>query len=107
MWAPPRSWTAWPLRLEQLPYEPFVERRAEDDENDDSFTFRRREVKYPSTELGEEVTAAILRVAKARFRKRERRLKRKASSVRPSVEQPLHLENISFRPALTEARAPT
>ncbi|KAG9255933.1 uncharacterized protein F5Z01DRAFT_634902 [Emericellopsis atlantica] len=79
VWTPPKMFTAWPLIKDRLPEEHFVKR--EDDE-DEPYTYRKEETKYPSTDLREELNATILRMAKQRFRKRKARW----DAVRPSVE---------------------
>jgi hypothetical protein len=69
VWTPPRSWTAWPLKLEDLPREDLV---ARDEDEDDEFTYRNQEdVKMPSSDLQDELSATILRMAKERFRGRK------------------------------------
>jgi hypothetical protein len=52
----------------------------EQHDQDDRFTFRRKEEILPSTELEEEISATILRTAKRRFRRR------KSKMVKPSIE---------------------
>ncbi|UNI23426.1 hypothetical protein JDV02_009244 [Purpureocillium takamizusanense] len=70
VWAPPKQWTAWPLREKNVPQEHLV--RRQDDEAE-QFTIRREEIKaLPSADLQDELGAAILRLAKERFRKRKR-----------------------------------
>lgn len=66
-WAPPKAWTAWPLRPHLLPPDDFMKQT---NDADDAFTFRRVEREYPSKRLEEVVSAAILRSAKERFRQR-------------------------------------
>lgn len=67
-WAPPKKWTAWPLRAGLLPPDDFVKRTEDEDE---AFTFRRVELEEaPSSKLEQVVSAAILRCAKDNFRKR-------------------------------------
>ncbi|KAF9780710.1 hypothetical protein IL306_015003 [Fusarium sp. DS 682] len=77
IWAPPKSWTAWPLRHKHVPKERFTH---EQHDEDDRFTFRRKEEILPSTELEEEISATILRTAKRRFRRR------KSKMAKPSIE---------------------
>ncbi|KAM5355396.1 hypothetical protein ACJ41O_002042 [Fusarium nematophilum] len=50
-------------------------------DEDDRFTFRKKEQVLPSTELEEEISATILRTAKRRFRRR------RAKMARPSIEE--------------------
>lgn len=66
-WAPPKSWTAWPLRAALVPPDDFMKRTEDEDE---AFTFRRFESETPSSKLEEVVSAAILRCAKEKFRAR-------------------------------------
>lgn len=69
VWTPPRAWTAWPLKLEDLPREDLV---ARDEDEDDEFTYRNREqAKMPSSDLQDELSATVLRMAKERFRRRK------------------------------------
>lgn len=67
-WAPPKSWTAWPLRVDLVPPDDFM-KRTEDE--DDVLTFRKGEIQAPSKQLEDVVSAAILRFAKEKFRKRQ------------------------------------
>lgn len=85
VWTPPRAWTAWPMKPSELPAEPFL--KAESDEND-HFTFRRKESEIPSAELEAEMHAHILRHAKRRFRKHMSRLRKQqtAETILPSTE---------------------
>ncbi|VUC37743.1 unnamed protein product [Clonostachys rosea] len=79
IWAPPKLWSAWPLKESQLPDEDLV---ATKDDPDEECTFRMEETKPPSSVLEEEIGALILRIAKDRFNKRMD----KRSAVYPSVE---------------------
>ncbi|KAF4636265.1 hypothetical protein G7Y89_g1821 [Cudoniella acicularis] len=65
---PPKSWTAWPLPLDEVPREgePFDE-----DEPEEGYTFKRREVERPSRELEEILTGLSLKFAKETFEERE------------------------------------
>ncbi|KAJ4397411.1 hypothetical protein N0V93_001638 [Gnomoniopsis smithogilvyi] len=67
-WAPPKSWTAWPLRVDLVPPDDLM--KSTEDE-DDALTFRKAEFKAPSSQLEEVISAAILRFAKEKFRKRQ------------------------------------
>lgn len=67
-WAPPKSWTAWPLRADLVPPDDFMKSTEDQDE---TLTFRRLEAKAPSSPLEEVVSAAILRFAKEKFYKRQ------------------------------------
>ncbi|KAJ6442886.1 RNA polymerase I specific transcription initiation factor [Purpureocillium lavendulum] len=70
VWAPPKQWTAWPLREKHIPREHLVRRQ---DDEDERFTIRRGEAgELPSTGLQDELGATVLRLAKERFRKRKR-----------------------------------
>lgn len=66
-WAPPKTWSAWPLRVALVPPDDFMKRTEDEDE---AFTFRRLEREAPSSKLEEIVSAAILRCAKDKFRMR-------------------------------------
>ncbi|KAJ2964521.1 hypothetical protein NQ176_g10792 [Zarea fungicola] len=79
VWAPPKIWTAWPLRQEHQPPEGLF--KDEGDE-DDKYTLRQEAKIMPSSILKDELTATILRIAKERF------LRRKQPSIRPSIEAP-------------------
>ncbi|KFH43862.1 hypothetical protein ACRE_053670 [Hapsidospora chrysogenum ATCC 11550] len=90
VWAPPKLWTAWPLAEDRLPVEDLVSRQDDGDDEDDQFTFRRSEIKMPSSDLQDELGATMLRLAKRRFLKRKRKWERtgeEAAAVRPSVEE--------------------
>ncbi|KAF7537624.1 hypothetical protein G7Z17_g12821 [Cylindrodendrum hubeiense] len=80
IWAPPKLWTAWPLKHKQVPKDRLLQSQHDEDE---WFTFRRPEQPLPSTELEEEVSANILRTAKRRFRRR------KSKMARASIESAL------------------
>ena len=69
LWMPPKVWTAWPVEVKHLPREDLI---ARDGDEDDPFTYRRDEVKMPSSDLQEELSATVLRMAKNRFRRRRR-----------------------------------
>ena len=73
------NWVAWPLPADALPQEHFVARPHDADEE---FSFRIMETRMPSSDLQEELCASILRQAKRKFRKRQK----KWSAVQPSVE---------------------
>ncbi|KAL2757061.1 hypothetical protein ACRALDRAFT_1093052 [Sodiomyces alcalophilus JCM 7366] len=71
-WKPPQSWSAWPLPAHRVPSETLL--RETHDEYD-GFTLRRKDGPtdaMPGRVLEEEVTAAVLKIAKERFRERER-----------------------------------
>ncbi|CAJ2499874.1 Uu.00g027270.m01.CDS01 [Anthostomella pinea] len=63
-WVPPKSWTAWPMRLNKVPPPEFMKRA---DGADEQFTFRKAVRDVPSTALEETISAAVLRSAKERF----------------------------------------
>ncbi|OIW23932.1 hypothetical protein CONLIGDRAFT_116059 [Coniochaeta ligniaria NRRL 30616] len=68
-WGPDKAWTAWPLSLDRVPPTDFMPRNDDDDE--DGRTFRRPVSRAgPGTELEEELSATILRLAKEKFRQR-------------------------------------
>ncbi|KAF4472509.1 hypothetical protein FALBO_590 [Fusarium albosuccineum] len=79
VWAPPKLWTAWPVKHKQVPRETLINSQHDED---DRFTFRKQEEILPSTELEEEISATILRTAKRRFRRR------KSKMAQPSIEEP-------------------
>lgn len=66
-WAPPKSWTAWPLSAQLVPPDDFMKKTEDEDE---AFTLRRLERETPSCKLEEVVSANILRFAKEKFSKR-------------------------------------
>ncbi|KJZ77338.1 hypothetical protein HIM_03062 [Hirsutella minnesotensis 3608] len=67
VWAPPKIWTAWPLREHKVPQQSLIPRQNDED---DGFTYRKPEARLPRSELQEELGATILRLAKQRFSKR-------------------------------------
>lgn len=67
-WVPPKSWTAWPLRADLVPPDDLMKSTEDEDE---VLTFRKPQIKAPSSQLEDVVTAAILRSAKEKFRKRQ------------------------------------
>ncbi|GKT43073.1 uncharacterized protein ColSpa_03254 [Colletotrichum spaethianum] len=69
-WRPPNLWTAWPMNPRTVPGDDFLK---ETHDEDDDFTVRSRREQLPSTVLEEEITATILRQAKERFQRRQRK----------------------------------
>lgn len=67
-WVPPKSWTAWPLRVDLVPPDDLMKSTGDEDE---VLTFRKIQSKAPSSQLEEVVNAAILRSAKEKFLKRQ------------------------------------
>ncbi|KPM36768.1 hypothetical protein AK830_g9792 [Neonectria ditissima] len=76
VWAPPKAWTAWPLKHKQVHNDRLINSQHDEDER---FTFRRPELPLPSTELEEELSATILQTAKRRFRRRKSKMAPRAS----------------------------
>lgn len=68
-WHPPLQWTSWPLDVDRVPNEDLL--RETHDEFDDFTTRRKAEDIFPSSKLEEEITASILRTARARFHERD------------------------------------
>ncbi|ROT40003.1 hypothetical protein SODALDRAFT_332155 [Sodiomyces alkalinus F11] len=71
-WKPPQSWSAWPLPAHRVPSESLLK---ETHDEHDEFTLQRRDGPadaVPGRVLEDEVAAAVLRIAKERFRERER-----------------------------------
>ncbi|KAF5027586.1 hypothetical protein F66182_328 [Fusarium sp. NRRL 66182] len=93
VWVPPKAWTAWPLKHKQVPKNKLADEQHDEDER---FTFHRREDILPSTELEEEISATILRTAKRRFRRR------KSKMAKPSSEEstPLYSESGNNTPMM-------
>lgn len=67
-WVPPKSWTAWPLRADLVPTDDLMKSTEDEDE---VLTFRKSQIKAPSSQLEDVMNAAILRSAKEKFRKRQ------------------------------------
>jgi hypothetical protein len=70
VWEPPRYWTAWPLRPEDVPREG---EKVGPKDGDEKYTFRRveSEREMPSGVLEEVLVGTTLRMAKERFLRRE------------------------------------
>ncbi len=70
VWEPPRYWTAWPLRPENVPREG---EKVGLEERDERYTFRRveYEIERPSGVLEEVLVGTTLRIAKENFMARE------------------------------------
>ncbi|XP_044719913.1 RNA polymerase I specific transcription initiation factor domain-containing protein [Hirsutella rhossiliensis] len=68
IWAPPKAWTAWPLKERHVPRETLLKKHEDEDER---FTLRKAAPRLPRSALQEELGATILRLAKERFRKRK------------------------------------
>ncbi|KAH6692655.1 hypothetical protein F5X68DRAFT_259269 [Plectosphaerella plurivora] len=70
-WHPPLQWTSWPLHVSRVPDEDLLE--TNHDEFDDFTTRAQADAPAPSSKLEEEVSAFILRTARARFEDRDLR----------------------------------
>ncbi|TDZ27519.1 hypothetical protein C8034_v009727 [Colletotrichum sidae] len=73
-WKPPSRWTAWPMNVKHVPSDDFMKEMHDED---DDYTTRAEVPQMPSTALGEEVTAAILKQAKERFMRRQKKYEAK------------------------------
>ncbi|KAK1448083.1 RNA polymerase I specific transcription initiation factor [Colletotrichum cuscutae] len=82
-WRPPNLWTAWPMNSRIVPGDDFLK---ETHDEDDEFTTRSRKEQLPSTALEEELTATILRQAKERFLRRQRRAREREEAARTRDE---------------------
>ncbi|KAF4784419.1 RNA polymerase I specific transcription initiation factor [Colletotrichum scovillei] len=78
-WRPPNLWTAWPMNSRIVPGDDFLK---ETHDEDDDFTTRSRKEQLPSTALEEELTATIVRQAKERFLRRQRRAREREEAAR-------------------------
>ncbi|KAK1731683.1 RNA polymerase I-specific transcription initiation factor-domain-containing protein [Colletotrichum acutatum] len=78
-WRPPNLWTAWPMNSRIVPGDDFLK---ETHDEDDDFTTRSRKEQLPSTALEEEMTATILRQAKERFLRRQRKAREREEAAR-------------------------
>lgn len=67
-WAPPKVWTAWPLPPDQVPRS---DEHAGPDDEDEEFTFKRKEKERPSRELEEMLVGTALKFAKERWQGRD------------------------------------
>ncbi|KAK1594545.1 RNA polymerase I-specific transcription initiation factor [Colletotrichum navitas] len=76
-WRPPSLWTAWPMNPRTVPGDDFLK---ETHDEDDDLTIRSRQAQLPSTALEEELTATILRQAKERFQRRQRKYQEKEAA---------------------------
>ncbi|RGP76227.1 hypothetical protein FLONG3_5355 [Fusarium longipes] len=96
VWAPPKLWTAWPLKHKYVHKQRLVDEQHNEDE---CFTFRRQEEILPSTELEEEISATILRTAKRRFRRKKSKMAQPSieDSMPPSIESGNSTPNILSR----------
>ncbi|AEO69950.1 uncharacterized protein THITE_2120715 [Thermothielavioides terrestris NRRL 8126] len=68
-WKPDKGWTAWPMKADEVPDDGLLPRAADVNE---PFTLRRedRARSFAGCNLEEEISAAMLRCAKERFRRR-------------------------------------
>ncbi|KAI0975403.1 RNA polymerase I-specific transcription initiation factor-domain-containing protein [Xylaria arbuscula] len=66
-WVPPNAWTAWPLPATAVPRPGFM---GPTEEADDASTFKMRTPYEPRAELEDTLSAAMLRLAKERFKAR-------------------------------------
>jgi hypothetical protein len=66
-WAPPASWTAWPMRASQVPKDIFMPGKPNED---DIYTFRRHGAVTAWGQLEDILSGTILRSAEERFSKR-------------------------------------
>ncbi|KEY64720.1 hypothetical protein S7711_09335 [Stachybotrys chartarum IBT 7711] len=72
VWKPSRQWTAWPLKWEHTPHPDFLGSKYRADDGNDAFTYQAKETQ-PSYDLEEELFAVILRQAKDRFLRRQKK----------------------------------
>ncbi|KAH8588680.1 RNA polymerase I-specific transcription initiation factor-domain-containing protein [Bisporella sp. PMI_857] len=94
-WAPPKSWTAWPLPPDLVPREG---EHVGPEDPDDQYTFRRKEVFRSSRELEDVMVGVTLKAAKERFEKREDPPKKKAEqwhNIVDKTQETNQYENIS------------
>ncbi|KAJ0295772.1 hypothetical protein COL516b_012267 [Colletotrichum fioriniae] len=82
-WRPPNLWTAWPMNSRIVPGDDFLK---ETHDEDDDFTTRSRKEQLPSIPLEEEITATILRQAKERFLRRQRKAREREEASRTRDE---------------------
>lgn len=69
-WVPPREWTAWPVKPDELPPDDFMPVQPLDE--DSPFTYRKRQTVFPRSALSEEIEGHILHLANKKFMERER-----------------------------------
>jgi hypothetical protein len=67
-WAPPKTWTAWPLPPDLVPR---AGEHVGPEDPDEVFTLKRKEMPRPSRELEEVMVGVTLKIAKERFESRE------------------------------------
>ncbi|EFY86666.1 hypothetical protein MAC_07264 [Metarhizium acridum CQMa 102] len=80
VWAPPKVWTAWPLKEKHISAEGLFQKQNDEEEK---FTLRKVENRMPSTELQDELAATVLRLAKERYQRRSWN-----RPLHPSIESP-------------------
>ncbi|KAK1624920.1 RNA polymerase I-specific transcription initiation factor-domain-containing protein [Colletotrichum phormii] len=99
-WRPPNLWTAWPMNSRIVPGDDFLK---ETHDEDDDFTTRSRKEELPSTALEEEMTATILRQAKERFLRRQRKAQERDQTARTRDESAHERTAASSMSALSSA----
>ncbi|KAH8179222.1 RNA polymerase I specific transcription initiation factor domain-containing protein [Sarocladium implicatum] len=85
VWAPPKAWTAWPIKPNELPGGGLLKQQPDEHDN---LTFSRDDDPMPSTDLQDEINAHILRTAKKRFRRRMDKASKAQGPVFASIEGP-------------------
>lgn len=68
-WEPPKNWTAWPMRADEVPDDGLMVVDEADEEGEEE-TLRGPGKGFPGSHLEEEISATVLRFAKERFLKR-------------------------------------
>ncbi|KAL2873133.1 hypothetical protein SGCOL_011725 [Colletotrichum sp. CLE4] len=99
-WRPSNLWTAWPMNSRIVPGDDFLK---ETHDEDDDFTTRSRKEQLPSTALEEEMTATILRQAKERFLRRQRKVRERDQTARTRNESAHERTMASSASALSSA----
>jgi len=67
-WSPPKVWTAWPLPPDLVPR---TDEHVGPEDEDEAFTFKRRERERPSRELEDVLVGSALKIAKEKWEARD------------------------------------
>ncbi|KAK3335306.1 RNA polymerase I-specific transcription initiation factor [Cercophora scortea] len=83
-WGPGQLWTAWPMKADDVADDALLPRTEDDDE---AFTLRRPEgPSFPSSNLVDEISATMLRFAREKFTRQDRRLRQQQAQAQKEAE---------------------
>ncbi|KAI1177369.1 RNA polymerase I-specific transcription initiation factor-domain-containing protein [Nemania sp. FL0916] len=100
-WKPHNAWTAWPLSADRVPDPDFV-KRADPDDGD--FVFRMETPYPPKIELEDNISTAVLRLAREKFYARQATVRSQHELEPPAENDGDGNDGMAIRPASRRAR---